>query len=302
MERTDRKRRGIRAAENRFAWTLNIPLVLYLVCVLMFPMLWGIYISFTNKTIGGTAEFIGLRNYTRLLTDREYLNSIVNTLKFTFFAIAFKALFGTMMALALNTEFKGRNLVRAILMVPWTLPNIVAVYNWKWIFNTNGGVANYLLRTVGLIESDLIWFGYAGLAMFTIILTNVWRGTPFFGMSVLAKLQTISSDYYEAAQIDGANIWHRFRYITFPEIRDVLLLTTLMSTIWTLNDFESVWLLRGGGGNGSTQVMNVFSYRTAMMQMMLGRGIAVAVIAIPFLMLIISYLVKRMLPDDGEER
>ena len=302
MERTDRKRRGIRAAENRFAWTLNIPLVLYLVCVLMFPMLWGIYISFTNKTIGGTAEFIGLRNYTRLLTDREYLNSIVNTLKFTFFAIAFKALFGTMMALALNTEFKGRNLVRAILMVPWTLPNIVAVYNWKWIFNTNGGVANYLLRTVGLIESDLIWFGYAGLAMFTIILTNVWRGTPFFGMSVLAKLQTISSDYYEAAQIDGANIWHRFRYITFPEIRDVLLLTTLMSTRWTLNEFESVWLLTGGGPNGSTQVMNVFSYRTAMMQMMLGRGIAVAVIAIPFLMLIISYLVKRMLPDDGEER
>ena len=302
MERTDRKRRGIRAAENRFAWTLNIPLVLYLVCVLMFPMLWGIYISFTSKTIGGTAEFIGLRNYTRLLTDREYLNSIVNTLKFTFFAILFKALFGTMMALALNTEFKGRNLVRAILMVPWTLPNIVAVYNWKWIFNTNGGVANYLLRTVGLIESDLIWFGYAGLAMFTIILTNVWRGTPFFGMSVLAKLQTISSDYYEAAQIDGANIWHRFRYITFPEIRDVLLLTTLMSTIWTLNEFESVWLLTGGGPNGSTQVMNVFSYRTAMMQMMLGRGIAVAVIAIPFLMLIISYLVKRMLPDDGEER
>ena len=302
MERTDRKRRGIRAAENRFAWILNIPLVLYLVCVLMFPMLWGIYISFTNKTIGGTAEFIGLRNYTRLLTDREYLNSIVNTLKFTFFAIAFKALFGTMMALALNTEFKGRNLVRAILMVPWTLPNIVAVYNWKWIFNTNGGVANYLLRTLGLIESDLIWFGYAGLAMFTIILTNVWRGTPFFGMSVLAKLQTISSDYYEAAQIDGANIWHRFRYITFPEIRDVLLLTTLMSTIWTLNEFESVWLLTGGGPNGSTQVMNVFSYRTAMMQMMLGRGIAVAVIAIPFLMLIISYLVKRMLPDDGEER
>ena len=302
MERTDRKRRGIRAAENRFAWTLNIPLVLYLVCVLMFPMLWGIYISFTNKTIGGTAEFIGLRNYTRLLTDREYLNSIVNTLKFTFFAILFKALFGMMMALALNTEFKGRNLVRAILMVPWTLPNIVAVYNWKWIFNTNGGVANYLLRTLGLIESDLIWFGYAGLAMFTIILTNVWRGTPFFGMSVLAKLQTISSDYYEAAQIDGANIWHRFRYITFPEIRDVLLLTTLMSTIWTLNEFESVWLLTGGGPNGSTQVMNVFSYRTAMMQMMLGRGIAVAVIAIPFLMLIISYLVKRMLPDDGEER
>lgn len=290
---------GKMSKEARFAWLINIPLIVYLLCVLLVPIIWGIYISFTNKTIGGPAKFIGFRNYVRLLTDKEYLHSIVNTLKFTFFAIALKAVIGTAMALSLNMEFKGRNIVRALLMIPWTLPNIVAVYNWKWIFSTNGGVANYLMRTFGLIDKDLIWFGSAGLAMTAIIISNVWRGTPFFGMSILAKLQTISGDYYEAAQIDGANVWQRFIYITLPEIKEVLLLSTLMSTIWTLNEFESVWLMTGGGPNGSTQVMNVYSYKTAMMQMMLGRGVAVAVIAMPFLFLIINYIAKMMLPDEN---
>ena len=148
----------------------------------------------------------------------------------------------------------------------------------------------------------MVWFGSAGLAMACLVVANVWRGTPFFGMSILAKLQTIPRDYYEAAQIDGANTLQRFWYITLPEIKDVLILSTLMSTVWTLNEFETVWLLTGGGPNGSTQVMNVYSYKTAMMQMNLGRGIAVAVIAMPFLMIIISILAKRMLPDDIKKR
>lgn len=302
VERTKNKRLSKRDQATRFAWTVNAPLVIYILCVLCFPMIWGIYTSFTNKSIGGSMQFVGLKNYIYLLTDREYLNSIWNTLRFTFFSIVLKAIFGTMMALALNLNFRGRNLVRALLMIPWTLPNIVAVYNWRWIFNTNGGIANYLLKSFGLIERDMVWFGSAGLAMACLVVANVWRGTPFFGMSILAKLQTIPRDYYEAAQIDGANTLQRFWYITLPEIKDVLILSTLMSTVWTLNEFETVWLLTGGGPNGSTQVMNVYSYKTAMMQMNLGRGIAVAVIAMPFLMIIISILAKRMLPDDIKKR
>lgn len=261
-------------------------------------MCWGVYISFTNKTIGGTAVFTGLKNYIRLLTDGEYWNSIFNTVKFTASTILLKMFFGTLMALALNMEFKGRNVVRALLMIPWTLPNIVAVYNWRWIFNSSGGIANYLLKAVGLIDKDLIWFGSAGLAMATIIIANVWRGTPFFGISILAKLQTIPRDYYEAAQIDGASAIQSFLYITLPEIKDVVILSALMSTIWTINEFETVWNLTGGGPNGSTQVMNVYSYKTAMRSMMLGRGIAVAVLAMPVLILLISLLTKKMVTDD----
>ena len=286
---------------TRFAYLVNAPLIIYLVCVLLFPMLWGIYISFTNKTIGGDATFIGLKNYIKLLGDKEYLRSIFNTLEFTFFSIVFKMIFGTILALALNIDFRGRNAVRSLLLTPWTLPHIVAVYNWRWIFNTSGGITNHLLKSAGLIDQNLIWFGSAGLAMATIVIANVWRGTPFFGISILAKLQTIPKDYYEAAQIDGANVLQRFLYVTLPEIRDVLLLSTLMSTIWTLNEFESVWLLTGGGPNGSTQVMNVYSYKTAMRSMMLGRGIAVSVLAMPVLLLLIGVLTRRMV-DDGPKQ
>lgn len=285
--------------ENRFAYLVNAPIVLYLICILLFPMVWGIYMSLTNKSIGGDAVFIGLKNYTRLLQTSEYRISLKNTLVFTFFSIILKLFFGLLMSLALNVEFKGRNLVRALLMIPWTLPNIVAVYNWRWIFNPSGGIANYLLKIFGLIEKDLIWFGSAGLAMTAVVVANVWRGSPFFGISILAKLQTIPKDYYEAAEIDGANVWQRFLHVTLPEIKDVILLSTLMSTIWTLNEFETIWLLTGGGPNGSTQVMNVYSYRTAMRSMMLGRGIAVSVLAMPILFLLISILTRRMVTDDS---
>lgn len=286
-------------ANTKFAYLINAPLIVYLCCVLVFPICWGIYISFTNKTIGGDANFIGLRNYERLLNDPEYIRSIVNTLKFTVVSIAIKTVLGTIMALALNVPFRGRNLVRALLMIPWTLPNIVVVYNWRWIFDSSSGIANHLLKSIGLIDQNLVWFGSAGLAMAAIVVANVWRGTPFFGISILAKLQTISDSYYEAAQIDGANVLQRFIYVTLPEIKDVIILSAMMSTIWTINEFESVWLLTGGGPNGSTEVMNVYSYKMAMRSMQLGRGIAVSVLALPIFIILISLLTKRMLPEDG---
>lgn len=292
-------RAGSCAGRNtKFAYMVNAPLIIYMLCVLAVPMIWGISLSFTNKTIGGGADFIGLKNYITLLQDKEYLNSLLNTVKFTFFSIGGKLIFGVLMALALNVKFRGRNIVRALLLIPWTLPNIVAVLNWRWIFSATGGIANHLLKSLHLIDQDLIWFGSAGLAMTAIIVANVWRGTPFFGISILGKLQTIPADYYEAAAMDGANIFQRFWYVTLPEIKDVILLSMLMSTIWTINEFESVWLLTGGGPNGSTEVMNVFSYKTAMTSMQLGKGIAVSVLAMPVFMVLIHILSGKMLGEE----
>ena len=283
--------------ENRFAYLVNAPMIIYLACFLAFPMVWGLYMSFTNKTIGNPASFVGFKNYIRLLGDAEYRRSILNTVFFTAVSILVKTVLGMLMALSLNQKFKGRNIARALLMIPWTLPNIVVVYNWRWIFNSTGGIANYILKSLHITNTDIIWFGSDGLAMTTIIVANVWRGTPFFGVSILAKLQTIPKDYYEAAEIDGAGLWQKFRHITLPEVKDVTILSALMSTIWTINEFETVWLLTGGGPNGTTEVMNVYSYKTAMRSMMLGRGIAVAVLAMPVLMILISILTRRMLPE-----
>ncbi len=290
--------RSREAKNTKFAYKVNLPLMVFLGAVLVFPLAWGICMSFTNKMIGGEAHFTGFKNYEKLIGDPEYRRSIVNTVKFTALSIALKCVLGMFMALALNQSFRGRNAVRALLMIPWTLPNIVVVYNWRWIFNPSGGIANHILKSLHLIDRDLVWFGSAGLALFTVVVANVWRGTPFFGVSILAKLQTISRDYYEAADIDGANLFQKFRYITFPEVKDVTILSALMSTIWTINEFETVYLLTGGGPNGATEVMNVYSYKTAMRSMMLGRGIAVAVLAMPVLMLLIGLLTRRMLPEE----
>ena len=187
--------------ENRFAYLVNAPMIIYLACFLAFPMVWGLYMSFTNKTIGNPASFVGFKNYIRLLGDAEYRRSILNTVFFTAVSILVKTVLGMLMALSLNQKFKGRNIARALLMIPWTLPNIVVVYNWRWIFNSTGGIANYILKSLHITNTDIIWFGSAGLAMTTIIVANVWRGTPFFGVSILAKLQTIPKDYYEAAEM-----------------------------------------------------------------------------------------------------
>ena len=295
-----RERSAIMSRDTRFAYLINIPLIIYLVCMLAWPICWGFYTSLTNKTIGGgNGAFVGLKNYINLLMDPSYRSSIVNTLVFTAISISLKLVLGLAMALALNTKFRGRNIVRALLLIPWTLPNIVAVLNWRWIFSSTGGIANYILTTLGIADHDLVWFGSPKLAMATVIIANVWRGTPFFAISILASLQTISADGYEAASIDGANIFQQFWHITLPEIRDTILLSTLMSTIWTLNEFESVWLMTGGGPNGSPEVMNVFSYQTAMKSMMLGKGIAVSILAMPVLIALITVLARHMVPKDG---
>ena len=283
--------------DTMFAFLISTPMFLYIGIMLVYPVLWGISLSFTNKTIGGHATFTGLDNYIKLLQDSQFLKSLLNTCIYTTFSILGKLLFGIIMALTLNIDMRGRNLVRALLIIPWTLPNIVAVLNWRWIFADTGGIANHILKLLGVINEDLIWLGDANLAMLAVIIVNVWRGTPFFGLSILAKLQTIPTDLYEAAEIDGSSIFQKFKYITLPAILDVMLLTSLVSSIWTINEFESVWLLTGGGPSGATELISIYSYRTAMTSMLLGRGVAISVMVMPVLILLIYFVSKMMLSN-----
>ncbi len=285
-------------SDTKFAYLISAPMIIYICTILVVPVIWGVSLSFTNKAIGGSAKFIGLENYIALLTNKDFLKSLLNTIVYTIFSISGKVLFGVIMALALNIDFRGKNIVRAFLIIPWTLPNIVSVLNWRWIFTDTGGVANFLLKSMGIIEQDLIWFGSASLSMIVVIIVNIWRGTPFFGLSILARLQTIPKDYYEAAEVDGATVMQKFIHITLPSIADAILITALVSTIWTLNEFESVWLLTGGGPNGATELSSIFSYKTAMTSMRLGRGIAVSVLMMPFLIVLIHFVSKKMLKDD----
>lgn len=293
-----RTRKGL--TDGQFALLLCAPAMIYFCIVLLYPIIWGVGISFTNKRVGASASFIGLDNYISLLKDKQFWSSFGITMKYTVFSVVLKLLFGLCMALILNNEFRGRNIARSILIIPWTLPNLVAVLNWRWIFSETGGVANYLLKTIGLIDKDLIWLGDSKLAFICILVVNVWRGVPFFGISILSKLQTIPKDLYEAAEIDGAGMLQRFWYVTLPSILDVMLLSSLVSSIWTLNEFETVWLLTGGGPSNATEVIGVFSYKTAMTSMMLGKGVTVSILAAPLLILLIFLASRYMFSRESE--
>ncbi|HCT89890.1 MAG TPA: sugar ABC transporter permease [Lachnospiraceae bacterium] len=274
--------------------------MLYLAFIMLVPVLWGICISLTNMRVGAESSFVGLRNYSALLRKPDFRNAAVNTLLYTFFSIVGKAVLGVGMALLLNLEFKGRNLVRALMIIPWTLPNLVASLNWKWIFSSQGGMLNGFLMEMGLISENINFLGVPSLAFMAIVVVNVWRGTPFFCISLLARMQSIPEELYEAASIDGAGRVQRFRHITMPMIRDVLILTTLISTIWTINDFETVWLLTGGGPNKATELISILSYRTAMKQFRLGEGAASALIFAPVLMVLI-FIISRQTNKEKQE-
>lgn len=284
--------------DTRFSYLVSAPIFLYIGIVLMIPICWGVYISFTDKMIGGQEQWIGFKNYIALLQDSTFRRSVLNTVIYTVFSTLGKLVFGMIMALVLNFSFRGRNVARALMIIPWTLPNIVAVLNWRWIFSDTGGVANYILQQLHLIDHNLVWLGDTTLAMLAVLVANIWRGSPFFGISILARLQTIPKDYYEAAEIDGASTLQKFFSITLPSIADVTLLTALVSTIWTINEFESVWLLTGGGPSGATEVIGVFSYRTAMTNMQLGKGVAVSLLAMPVLLVLIALVSRKMLKEE----
>jgi multiple sugar transport system permease protein len=292
------KNNATQRRDARFAGILCAPLILYLTLLLLLPIAWGIYMSFTNKVIGGTADFIGLANYAELLASRDYWKAMSKTVIYTVAAIGGKVVFGTILALALNVSFRGNGICRALLLIPWSLPNVVVALNWKWIFADRGGIMNHVLKSLGLIDKNLLWLGAPALAMFAIVVADVWRGTPFFGISILGKLQSIPKDLYEAAEIDGANILQRFLYVTLPSIADVIGLTTLVSTIWTINQFETVRIMTNGGPNGATELMNVYSYRTALTNLQLGKGVAISVLSIPVFLVLIYFATKKSLQDE----
>lgn len=277
---------------------LVAPVVLYLLALQAYPFVSAFVTSLTDKRIGGVGAFIGLDNYVELVQTPLFRKAVLNTLIFTAGSIAIKLVLGLAMALVLNQNLIFKNLWRALLFLPWTIPTIVTVLTFSWMYSPTGGVFNTILLQTGILERPIDWLGKPANAMFSVILVNVWRGTPFFGISLLGALQGVPQEQYEAAELDGANIWHRFRHVTLPSIRDVALLVTLVSTIWTLNDFQIIWVLTRGGPANTTQVFSTLTYTTAFENLYLARAIAISVFSVPVLALIIGWITRAVLPEN----
>jgi multiple sugar transport system permease protein len=291
-------RRPLLEREWALGWLLLAPVLLVMAILVVWPFTTAVWIAFTDKSIGRDASWVGLANFSQVISSPRFLRSIQNSLIFTVVAIALKLVLGMAMALTLNRAFFGRNVLRAYFLVPWVLPGFVAYMIWRWFLDPLQGVLNYALTDLGLITFPLEFLSSPATAMPSVILAHVWRSFPFFGIAFLAGLQNIPSEQYEAAAVDGANGWQKFLFITIPGLRHVILVVLMLSTIWTFNAFEPIYLLTGGGPADATIVYTVLAYEMGIVNMRLGEASAVPVMILPVLGLFIVAVSGLMSRDE----
>ncbi|MBV9811584.1 MAG: sugar ABC transporter permease [Acetobacteraceae bacterium] len=281
-----RTRLSATAQHALFAYGLVLPTVLLLLGLVGYPFFTAIAISFTNRVVGNAGHFVGLANFRYLVQSPGFWASVRNTITIVVTSDILKLAIGLALALLVNQKLPGRGVFRSILMLPWAMPAFVVFLVWRVIYAPIGGGLNLVMHATGLYGGMVDFLGERATAMPSVIAATVWRGFPFWFVSILAALQTIPAEQYEAARVDGASAWQRFRAVTFPGIRQVVVITTLLSSIWTANAFENVWLLTQGGPSQSTMVFPVLAY-FGMQTMQLGQAAAVSVTMLPVLAIMV---------------
>jgi multiple sugar transport system permease protein len=276
--------------EGFFSWLMLGPAVLFLVAFVAYPFLYGIYLSLQAREVGRDGVFVGLANFLANLRDPVFWQVVRNTVVYTGTATVVKLAGGLGLALVMNQRFAYKNAVRASLLLPWIVPTALSTIAWMWIFDPSFSVINWILLRLGVLSSGLPWLANGPLAMVAIIVANVWRGLPFYAVTILAALQTIPHELYEAAAIDGATARQRFLHVTLPYLRAVLLITTMFSVIWTFSDFQLVYVLTGGGPANATHLFATYAFNIAMGAGELGQGASVALSMFPPLLLVIAVL------------
>ncbi len=274
-----------------FGYALLVPAATLIVVLVGYPFVRALWLSFHRKLLGRVeAPWIGLGNYQALLTDNVFWLAVKNVFIFTATSVALKLAIGLLIALILNEALPLRNLWRSIILLPYAMPTLVSVLVWKWMYNDTAGVLNYLLNETNIKDGPMLWLADPGKAMGSVIAVNVWRGFPFFVITLLAGLQAVPQDQYDAAKVDGAGVWARFRAVTLPGILPVMAVVTLFSTILTFNDFAIIWVLTRGGPGNATDVLATLTYKIAIPGLELGKGVAVSVLMLPILVVLIVLL------------
>ena len=281
--------------DYRLGFLFVLPIVLLVLSLVAYPFCYAIYLSMTRKYVGVPPVFVGFENYVKLTWDGFFQRAVVNSMVFTFGSVAIKLVLGMGMALVLTSKIRFRSFWTGVLLIPWVAPTVVSALNFLWIYDGSLGVLNYLLvKVFRVLPQGIGWLSEAGTAMASVVAVNVWRGFPFFGISFLAGMKAIPGELYEAAAVDGANPLLRFRHITLPGIRNIVIIVMLLSTIWTFNDFAIVYILTKGGPGGTTMVLPVFTYEMAFGAQRLGEAIAAALYMLPGLAIVIVVLARHM--------
>lgn len=279
-------------------WLLVGPVFLILTALLIYPFFDAILLSFQERFIGQSGTWVGLRNYTNLFGPNSlFLKAAWNTVAITGGAILGKLVIGMAMACVLNQQLRLRNLWRGLMFLPWAVPAVVTAYAWRFLFDTSGPI-NGLIAQFQLLDDYIYFFNDARIALPALILVVIWSGTPFWTMNFLAGMQAIPAEQYEAAEIDGASTFQRFRYITVPSLVPVILVTALLSTIWTSANLTQILVLTGGGPNYSTTTLPLLAYLVAIPGHELGAGAAISMMMMPAYTILVFFLTRQMLRQE----
>ncbi|MFD9898422.1 carbohydrate ABC transporter permease [Mesorhizobium sp. UC22_110] len=285
------------AQQDRTAWLLLTPMIAIMVLVTAFPLLNTLWLAFTDASLTGQGyvwQWIGLENFAYILDDSDFRAAVGHTAYFTVLSVSAEVVLGVLVALLLNQEFKGRTLVRALLILPWALPTIVNAVMWRLIYNPEYGSLNALLTQVGLLDAYRSWLGDPATAMNMVILADIWKNYPLIALIALAGLQTVPKDLYEAAIMDGANAWTRFWKITLPGIIGSLSVAMVLRAIEAFKVFDIFYVMTRGGPADSTKTVSFFVYQESFTYLRAGSGAAYALTVTAMSALMISIYVVML--------
>ena len=287
---------SMRTRESLGGVLLLAPSVLLLLGLVLYPFFYAIYLAFCDKSVGSPAQYVGLRNFVYVLAWPQFSAAVKNTIVFTVCAVAIKFVLGMAVALVLNQRIRGRNFFRAFLLLPWVMPAFVVYLVWRWLYDPLAGLFNYALIDMGLIASPIAFLSDRSTAMGSVIVAHAWRNFPFYAISFLAGMQTISQELYDSARVDGASRAQQFRFITLPGLYHIIGVVLLLTTIQTANAFEPIYLLTGGGPSDATMVYTMLVYVMGIMNLRLGEAAAVSTLFLPLLVglvLVVTMLLQK---------
>ena len=277
---------------------LMLPGFVLLVIFMAYPFFLGLWLSLTNSRIGHAGDFVGLKNFADLLGDSIFRQTARNTFIYALVTVPFKLLLGLGLALVLNTAIPFRNAIRAGVLMPFIVPTALSSLGWLMLFDPIFSPFSWLLRHWGLIRQNINFLGTPVLAISSVMLANIWRGTPFFAITILAGLQAVPAELHDAAAIDGAGSWQRFRNVTLPVILGVILVSTLFSIIMTFADFQLIYVLTKGGPANQTHIFGTYAYQIGLSATEIGQGAAIALYMFPVLavlaILLLHYLRREV--------
>ncbi|MCL4561985.1 MAG: sugar ABC transporter permease [Chloroflexi bacterium] len=299
---------SVRAAgrRNRFfrhasPYFLIFPSIALMAAIILVPLVRGIIMSFNSVNIikQGEMHFVGLQNYAQMISDPVFHIALRNTAIWTLGVVSLQYLLGLVVALLLNEPIPLRGLFRGLVLVPWVVPSVVAALDWRWIYAPDYGILNYVLSSIGVISDPLQWLSDRHLAMLAVIIVGVWKSTPFMAVVLLAGLQSIPKELYDAAEVDGASMLQRFWYITFPNLRYLSMIVTMLAIIWTFNDFDIAYVMTKGGPSNATHLLSTYAYLSAFTYSDLGYAAAISVVMLVIL-LVFAIFYSRMLTKGNE--